>query len=51
MLPHDHAQFHKEMIEAVRQDLSSEEMQKLIQALTKLDVWFRAKEKENLTDA
>lgn len=42
-----HAMFHKEMIENVAEKLNHEEMEILIQALTKLDRWFRKKEKEN----
>lgn len=42
-----HAQFHREMIQGVMEDLSEDEMRMLVQALTKLDKWFRAKEKEN----
>lgn len=45
-----HARFHQEMIEAVKKDLSEEEMRQLIQALTRLDGWFRAKERENFFD-
>lgn len=42
-----HAQFHRELIEAVKKDLDADEMRRLIEALTKLDTWFREKEKEN----
>lgn len=42
-----HAKFHKEMIQGITEDLSQEEMQLLIGALTKLDRWFRTKEQEN----
>ena len=42
-----HAKFHKEMIQGITDNLSAEEMQTLIRALTKLDRWFRDKEKEN----
>ena len=42
-----HAMFHKEMIENVAEKLNHKEMEILIQALTKLDQWFRKKEKEN----
>lgn len=43
-----HAAFHREMIQAVVSDLDREETDVLIKALTKLDCWFRKKEKENL---
>lgn len=43
-----HADFHKEMIEGIAKDLKPEEMQLLVGALTKLDRWFREKEKENV---
>ena len=42
-----HAMFHREMIEDITEKLTQEEMEALIQALTKLDQWFRKKEKEN----
>lgn len=43
-----HANFHKEMIKGITEDLSAEEMQVLIGALTKLERWFREKEQENI---
>lgn len=43
-----HAKFHQEMIEEIAKDLKPEEMHLLIDALTKLDRWFREKEQENL---
>lgn len=42
-----HAQFHREMIEGVTGDLSEEEMQVLVKALSRLDSWFREKELQN----
>ena len=42
-----HAEFHREMIEAVAGDLTDEEMKLLVRALTRLDRWFREKEREN----
>ena len=42
-----HAEFHKEMIQGIRDELNPEEIKVLVQALTKLDRWFRQKEKEN----
>jgi len=42
-----HAEFHREMIEGIKETLDEEEMQVLARALTKLDGWFREKEKEN----
>lgn len=42
-----HAMFHKKMIEEIMNDLSEEEGKILIRALSKLDCWFRQKEKEN----
>lgn len=43
-----HAAFHREMIQAVVTDLNQEETDVLIKALTKLDCWFRKKEKETI---
>lgn len=37
-----HAQFHKEMIDSVIEQLSEEEMKALVKALTKLSAWFRS---------
>ncbi|MDO4326304.1 MAG: MarR family transcriptional regulator [bacterium] len=37
-----HAKFHRDMIDAVLKDLSPEETKVLVQALTKLNVWFRS---------
>jgi len=42
-----HALFHKEMIEEIMNDLSEDEGKVLVQALSKLDRWFRQKEQEN----
>ena len=42
-----HPQFHREMIEGVTGDLSEEEMQVLVKALSRLDSWFREKELQN----
>ena len=42
-----HARFHQEMIEGITETLDEDEMQVLARALTKLDGWFREKEKEN----
>ena len=42
-----HARFHREMIEGVTGDLSEEEMQVLVKALSRLDSWFREKELQN----
>lgn len=42
-----HAEFHRQMVEAATKDLSEEEMKVLIQALLKLDNWFRDKERVN----
>lgn len=42
-----HADFHKEMIQAITDGLEADEMRMLVQALTKLESWFRKKEQEN----
>ena len=42
-----HARFHQEMIKGITETLDEDEMQVLARALTKLDGWFREKEKEN----
>lgn len=42
-----HAEFHREMIQGISEELSAEELRVLVQALTKLDRWFRQKEKDN----
>jgi len=42
-----HAKFHQEMIKGITGTLNEEELKVLIQALTKLDGWFREKEREN----
>lgn len=42
-----HAEFHREMINGVAGDLSEEEMRVLVQALSRLDSWFRDKERMN----
>lgn len=42
-----HAEFHREMIKGITDGLTEEEIQVLVQALTKLDGWFREKEREN----
>ena len=36
-----HAKFHKEMIESVAKELTREEMEVLVKALSKLNRWFR----------
>lgn len=41
-----HAEFHKEMIRGISEELNEEEQKVLIHALTKLDRWFRQKERE-----
>lgn len=42
-----HAAFHREMIEGIRETLDENEMQTLVRTLTKLEDWFRDKEKKN----
>lgn len=42
-----HAKFHREMIDGVAGDLSEEEMKVLVRALSRLDGWFREKERKN----
>lgn len=42
-----HAEFHRQMIQGITDGLDKEEMQVLVQALSKLDKWFRQKEREN----
>lgn len=42
-----HAEFHREMIQGISEELSEEELEVLARALSKLDRWFRQKEKEN----
>ncbi len=42
-----HAEFHREMIRGITEELQEDEAQVLIRALTKLDRWFREKEQEN----
>lgn len=42
-----HAEFHREMIREISDDLSGEEMNALVRALSRLDTWFRKKEREN----
>ena len=42
-----HAEFHREMIQGISEELDAEELEVLAKALTKLDRWFRQKEKEN----
>ena len=44
---HHHAEFQREMIEGIEETLDEDEMQVLARALTKLDGWFREKEKQN----
>ena len=41
-----HAKFHREMIQAITDGMEQEELEILIQSLTKLERWFRAKEQE-----
>ncbi len=42
-----HAEFHQEMIKGIQETLDEDEMHALVRALTKLDGWFREKEREN----
>jgi len=42
-----HAEFHREMIDEVVNDLGEEETKVLVHALSRLDAWFRKKEREN----
>ncbi len=42
-----HAEFHREMIEGIKDTLDEDEMRALVRALTKLDGWFREKERKN----
>lgn len=42
-----HARFHREMINGVMEGFNDEEKRVLIEALTKLDLWFREKEQQN----
>lgn len=42
-----HAEFHRELVQNLTEGLDKDEMQALVQALTKLDKWFRQKEREN----
>jgi len=42
-----HAKFHREMIDEVIRDLGEEETEVLVQVLSRLDAWFRKKEREN----
>ena len=44
---HHHAEFHREMIEGIKETLDEDEMQVLVRALSKFDGWFREKEKQN----
>lgn len=37
-----HARFHREMIESVRNTLSSDEMEVLVKTLKHLNIWFRS---------
>ena len=41
-----HAKFHQEMIQAITEGMEQEELKILVQSLTKLERWFRAKEQE-----
>lgn len=43
-----HAEFHKEMIQGISEELDAEELRVLAHALTKLDRWFRQKEREKM---
>ena len=43
----NHAKFHQEMIQGIKNTLNEEELNVLIKALTTLDSWFRNKEQEN----
>ena len=40
-----HAAFHRRMVEAITQDLSEDEMKILVQALSRIDKWFRDEER------
>lgn len=42
-----HAAFHREMIEGVMEGMDEQEIEALVHALTKLNVWFRKKEAES----
>ncbi len=42
-----HEQFHHEMIESIMNGLGDQETEALVQALMKLNLWFREKEAEN----
>ena len=42
-----HEQFHHEMIESIMNGLGDRETEALVQALMKLNLWFREKEAEN----
>ena len=42
-----HAEFHRQMIDGITEGLEEDEMQVLVRALSKLDGWFREKEREN----
>lgn len=41
-----HEEFHRRMIEAILKDLSREETQALVNALTKLNAWFRSQQEK-----
>ena len=43
-----HAEFHKEMIQGISEELDEDELKVLVRALTKLDRWFRQKEREKM---
>ena len=43
-----HAEFHREMIQGISEELDEEELKVLVHALTKLDRWFRQKEREKM---
>lgn len=42
---HHHKEFHREMIDSIMTDLSEEEKKALMNALTKLNHWFRSQQK------
>ena len=43
---HHHKKFHEQMIESVVKELTEEELEALVKALTKLNSWFRSFEKD-----
>ena len=43
---HHHKKFHEQMIESVVKELTEEELEALVKALTKLNSWFRSFEED-----